>query len=136
MSPSKKVTPKHRDLLVCHVTDFYPGSIRVRWFRNGQEETAGVLSTNLIQNGDWTYQVLVMLEMTPELGDVYSCHVEHPSLQSPVTVEWRESPLGTLLDPRSVEQAVRGARSTALPWGFARSVLVFPGTPGHPRGWF
>ncbi|KAK7798653.1 hypothetical protein U0070_000842 [Myodes glareolus] len=74
--------------------DFYPGSIRVRWFRNGQEETAGVVSTNLIRNGDWTFQILVMLEMTPQWGDVYTCHVEHPSLQSPVTVEWSESPWG------------------------------------------
>ncbi|XP_006997111.3 HLA class II histocompatibility antigen, DP beta 1 chain-like [Peromyscus maniculatus bairdii] len=89
VSPSKKVTLQHHDLLVCHVTDFYPGSIQVRWFRNNQEETAGVVSTNLIRNGDWTFQILVMLEMTPQRGDVYTCHVEHPSLQSPVTVEWK-----------------------------------------------
>ncbi|XP_055447930.1 HLA class II histocompatibility antigen, DP beta 1 chain [Psammomys obesus] len=89
VSPAKKVTLEHRDLLVCHVTDFYPGSIQVRWFRNGQEETAGVVSTELIRNGDWTFQVLVMLEMTPQRGDAYTCLVEHPSLQSPVTVEWR-----------------------------------------------
>ncbi|XP_075835727.1 HLA class II histocompatibility antigen, DP beta 1 chain-like isoform X1 [Microtus pennsylvanicus] len=89
VSPSKKASLKHHDLLVCHTTDFYPGSIRVRWFRNGQEETAGVVSTNLIRNGDWTFQILVMLEMTPQRGDVYTCHVEHPSLQSPVTVEWK-----------------------------------------------
>lgn len=89
VSPSKKVTLKHHDLLVCHVTDFYPGSIQVRWFQNSQEETTGVVSTNLIRNGDWTFQILVMLEMTPQRGDVYTCHVEHPSLESPVTVEWR-----------------------------------------------
>nr|XP_021485350.1 HLA class II histocompatibility antigen, DP beta 1 chain-like isoform X2 [Meriones unguiculatus] len=89
VSPAKKVALEHRDLLICHVTDFYPGSIRVRWFRNGQEETAGVVSTELIRNGDWTFQVLVMLEMTPHRGDAYTCRVEHPSLQSPVTVEWR-----------------------------------------------
>ncbi|XP_005086914.2 rano class II histocompatibility antigen, A beta chain [Mesocricetus auratus] len=78
----------HHNLLVCSVTDFYPAQIKVRWFRNGQEETVGVVSTKLIQNGDWTFQILVMLEMTPQRGDVYTCHVEHPSLQSPVTVEW------------------------------------------------
>lgn len=89
VSPSKKVALKHHDLLVCHVTDFYPGSIQVCWFQNSQEETTGVVSTNLIRNGDWTFQILVMLEMTPQRGDVYTCHVEHPSLESPITVEWR-----------------------------------------------
>ncbi|EHB06466.1 HLA class II histocompatibility antigen, DP(W4) beta chain [Heterocephalus glaber] len=89
VSPSKKEALQHRDLLICQVTDFYPGSIEVRWFLNGQEQTAGVVSTNLMRNGDWTFQILVMLEMTPQQGDVYTCHVEHPSLDGPVTVEWK-----------------------------------------------
>ncbi|XP_064140409.1 HLA class II histocompatibility antigen, DP beta 1 chain-like isoform X1 [Loxodonta africana] len=89
VSPSRKGPLQHHNLLVCHVTDFYPGSIEIRWFRNGQEETAGIVSTDLIRNGDWTFQILVMLEMTPQQGDVYTCHVEHPSLDSPVTVEWK-----------------------------------------------
>ncbi|KAM8779837.1 HLA class II histocompatibility antigen, DP beta 1 chain-like [Rhynchonycteris naso] len=87
--PSMKGPLEHPNLLVCHVTDFYPGPIQVRWFLNGQEETARVVSTHPIHNGDWTFQVLVMLEMTLQQGDVYTCHVEHPSLDSPVTVEWK-----------------------------------------------
>ncbi|XP_047415174.1 HLA class II histocompatibility antigen, DP beta 1 chain-like [Sciurus carolinensis] len=89
VSPFKKGTLQHHNLLVCHVTDFYPGNIKVRWFLNGQEEITGVVSTNLIRNGDWTFQILVMLEMIPKQGDVYTCHVEHTSLNSPVTVEWK-----------------------------------------------
>uniref|UniRef100_A0AAQ5BI59 Major histocompatibility complex, class II, DR beta 5 n=1 Tax=Homo sapiens TaxID=9606 RepID=A0AAQ5BI59_HUMAN len=65
------------------------GSIEVRWFRNSQEEKAGVVSTGLIQNGDWTFQTLVMLETVPRSGEVYTCQVEHPSVTSPLTVEWR-----------------------------------------------
>lgn len=103
VSPSKKGSLQHHNLLVCHVTDFYPGSIQVRWFLNGHEETAGVVSTNLIRNGDWTFQILVMLEMTPQQGDVYTCQVEHPSLDSPVTVEWSELVSDDLLDPTSEE---------------------------------
>nr|XP_023395963.1 DLA class II histocompatibility antigen, DR-1 beta chain-like [Loxodonta africana] len=80
---------QHHSLLVCSVNGFYPGHIEVRWFRNGQEEEAGVASTGLIQNGDWTFQILVMLETTPQSGEVYSCQVEHPRLTSPVTVEWK-----------------------------------------------
>lgn len=90
VSPSKKGSSQHQHLLVCHVTDFYPGDLQVRWFLNGQEETDGVVSTNLIRNGDWTFQILVMLEMNPRAGDVYTCHVEHPSLDSPITVDWSE----------------------------------------------
>ena len=96
ISPSRTEALNHHNLLVCSVTDFYPGQIKVRWFRNDREETAGVVSTPLIRNGDWTFQILVMLEMTPQRGDVYTCRVEHPSLQSPITVEWRK---GRFIDP-------------------------------------
>lgn len=89
ISPSRTEVLNHHNMLVCSVTDFYPGQIKVRWFRNDQEETAGMVSTPLIRNGDWTFQILVMLEVTPQRGDVYTCHVEHPSLQNPITVEWR-----------------------------------------------
>nr|AAZ77715.1 MHC class II beta chain [Sphenodon punctatus] len=67
---------------------FYPSEIEIKWFRNGQEETAGAVSTELLQNGDWTFQILVMLETAPRRGDVYTCQVEHASLGSPVTVQW------------------------------------------------
>nr|XP_054413341.1 HLA class II histocompatibility antigen, DR beta 5 chain [Pongo abelii]XP_054413342.1 HLA class II histocompatibility antigen, DR beta 5 chain [Pongo abelii] len=87
--PSKTQPLQHHNLLVCSVNGFYPGSIEVRWFRNGQEEKTGVVSTGLIQNGDWTFQILVMLETVPRSGEVYTCQVEHPSVTSPLTVEWR-----------------------------------------------
>ncbi|XP_004465575.1 DLA class II histocompatibility antigen, DR-1 beta chain-like isoform X2 [Dasypus novemcinctus] len=87
--PAKPQPLQHHSLLVCAVSGFYPGSIEVRWLRNGQEEEAGVVSTGLIRNGDWTFQILVMLEAVPQSGDVYTCHVEHPSRESPLTVEWR-----------------------------------------------
>uniref|UniRef100_A0A2K6DRU8 Major histocompatibility complex, class II, DR beta 5 n=1 Tax=Macaca nemestrina TaxID=9545 RepID=A0A2K6DRU8_MACNE len=90
VQPKVTVYPaKTHNLLVCSVNGFYPGSIEVRWFRNGQEEKAGVVSTGLIHNGDWTFQTLVMLEAVPRSGEVYTCRVEHPSVTSPLTVEWR-----------------------------------------------
>ncbi|XP_004674025.2 PREDICTED: HLA class II histocompatibility antigen, DQ beta 1 chain-like [Condylura cristata] len=89
VSPSRAEALNHHNMLVCSVTDFYPDQVKVRWFRNDQEETDGVVSTSLIRNGDWTFQIIVMLEMTPQRGDVYTCHVEHPSLENPITVEWR-----------------------------------------------
>ncbi|XP_030403299.1 DLA class II histocompatibility antigen, DR-1 beta chain-like isoform X12 [Gopherus evgoodei] len=42
----------------------------------------------LLQNGDWTFQMLVMLEMSPGRGDIYTCQVEHISLQDPIAVHW------------------------------------------------
>ncbi|XP_060045551.1 HLA class II histocompatibility antigen, DO beta chain isoform X2 [Erinaceus europaeus] len=87
--PEKTPFLHHHNLLLCSVTGFYPGDIEIRWFRNGQEEKAGLMSTGLIRNGDWTFQTMVMLEMTPQLGDVYTCLVEHPSLSNPISVEWR-----------------------------------------------
>ncbi|KAM9665258.1 DLA class II histocompatibility antigen, DR-1 beta chain-like [Trichechus inunguis] len=71
--PAKTQPLQHHSLLVCSVNGFYPGHIEVRWF----------------QNGDWTFHILVMLETIPQSGKIYSCQVEHPSLTSPVTVEWR-----------------------------------------------
>ncbi|CAM5105374.1 unnamed protein product [Natator depressus] len=75
------------NLLVCSVTGFYPGGIEIKWLKNGQEQTAGVVSTELLQNGDWTFHILVMLEMSPQRGDVYTCQVEHISLWGPLRVQ-------------------------------------------------
>ena len=88
--PAKTQPLQHHNLLVCSVNGFYPGHIEVRWFRNSHEEEAGVISTGLIQNGDWTFQTVVMLETVPQGGEVYTCQVEHPSRTSPLTVEWSE----------------------------------------------
>ena len=91
--PEKAPALQHHSLLLCLVTGFYPGDIEVTWFRNGQEQREGVMSTGLIRNGDWTFQTTVMLAMMPELGEVYTCRVDHPSLPSPVSVEWSENQL-------------------------------------------
>ncbi|XP_065420009.1 H-2 class II histocompatibility antigen, E-S beta chain-like [Chrysemys picta bellii] len=88
VSPTKSGSQPHSHLLVCSVTGFYPGGIEIKWLKNGQEQTAGVVSTELLQNGDWTFQILVMLEMSPRRGDVYTCQVEHISLREPLAVHW------------------------------------------------
>uniref|UniRef100_A0A8C8AAF3 Ig-like domain-containing protein n=1 Tax=Otus sunia TaxID=257818 RepID=A0A8C8AAF3_9STRI len=94
VQPKVRVTPMQSSSLpqtkrlACYVTGFYPAEIEVKWFQNGREETESVASTDVIQNGDWTYQVLVMLETTPQRGDTYTCQVEHVSLQQPVSQRW------------------------------------------------
>ncbi|NXN45645.1 HB2L protein, partial [Rhinoptilus africanus] len=88
VSPMQSSSLPQTDRLVCAVTGFYPAEIEVKWLKNGQEETERVVSTEVMQNGDWTYQVLVMLETSPQRGDTYTCQVEHVSLQHPVTQHW------------------------------------------------
>ncbi|ELK16617.1 HLA class II histocompatibility antigen, DRB1-4 beta chain [Pteropus alecto] len=99
--PAKTQRLQHHNLLVCSVNGFYPGDIEVIWLRNGQQEEAGVISTGLIHNGDWTFQTLVMLETVPQSGEVYTCQVQHPSRASPITVEWSEK-LSDLINASSL----------------------------------
>uniref|UniRef100_H9GBC8 Ig-like domain-containing protein n=1 Tax=Anolis carolinensis TaxID=28377 RepID=H9GBC8_ANOCA len=82
--------PSHNTLLICFVDSFFPAKIKIRWLRNGKEEKGDqVMTSGLIDNGDWTYQMHEMLETQPERGDVYACQVEHDSFASPASIEWR-----------------------------------------------
>ncbi|KAM3911175.1 rano class II histocompatibility antigen, A beta chain-like [Leptodactylus fuscus] len=75
-------------MLVCNVYGFYPSEIEVKWYRNGREETEQIQSSELFHNGDWTYQILVMLETEMEKGDTFTCEVHHSSLKTPQRVDW------------------------------------------------
>ncbi|XP_049895391.1 rano class II histocompatibility antigen, A beta chain-like isoform X4 [Epinephelus moara] len=84
-------TSSHGTMLVCSAYDFYPKHIRVTWHRNGQEVTSGVTLTEVMTNGDWTYQVHSFLEFTPGRQDRVSCVVEHISLREPKISDWDSS---------------------------------------------
>uniref|UniRef100_U3JYQ6 Ig-like domain-containing protein n=1 Tax=Ficedula albicollis TaxID=59894 RepID=U3JYQ6_FICAL len=71
------------DRLLCSVMDFYPAQIQVRWFQGQQELSEHVVATDVVANGDWTYQLLVLLETPPRRGLSYTCQVEHVSLEQP-----------------------------------------------------
>ncbi|KAG8448551.1 hypothetical protein GDO86_015589, partial [Hymenochirus boettgeri] len=85
---TKTVSLEHENLLTCFVDGFFPPMINVTWLRNGQEEEEQVTSSELLQNGDWTYEIHVMLETTIKHGDIFTCRVEHSSLQQPISVQW------------------------------------------------
>ncbi|XP_061477547.1 H-2 class II histocompatibility antigen, E-S beta chain-like isoform X1 [Rhineura floridana] len=87
ITPTEYDSVSHNALLICTVAAFYPAKIEIKWFRNGEEET-GVWTTDVTRNGDWTFQIEVMLETQPKRGDVYACQVEHASFAGPVTVQW------------------------------------------------
>ncbi|KAK9405186.1 H-2 class II histocompatibility antigen E-S beta chain-like [Crotalus adamanteus] len=88
ISPTKLDPTSPNTILLCIARGFYPVEIEVRWLKNGQPEKEGVAFGEDFQNGDWTYQLQVMLETQPQRGDVYTCQVEHASLEAPITVQW------------------------------------------------
>ncbi|KAL3978519.1 myosin III [Sarotherodon galilaeus] len=84
-------TSSHDTILVCCVYDFYPKHILVTWYLNGQEVTEGVTISEVMTNGDWTYQVHSYLEYTPSPKDGVTCTVEHVSLKEPKSSYWDSS---------------------------------------------
>ncbi|XP_017587031.1 PREDICTED: HLA class II histocompatibility antigen, DQ beta 2 chain, partial [Corvus brachyrhynchos] len=82
---SSQPSPGH---LLCSVMDFYPAEIQVRWFQGQQELSGHVVATDIVPNGDWTYQLLVLLEIPPQRGLSYTCQVEHVSLEQPLSLHW------------------------------------------------
>ncbi|XP_029142665.1 DLA class II histocompatibility antigen, DR-1 beta chain-like, partial [Protobothrops mucrosquamatus] len=88
ISPTKLDPASPNTILLCTARGFYPMEIEVRWLKNGRPEEEGVAFGEELQNGDWTYQLQVMLETQPQRGDVYACQVGHTSLEAPITVQW------------------------------------------------
>uniref|UniRef100_A0A0B8RR48 MHC class II antigen n=1 Tax=Philothamnus irregularis TaxID=1899461 RepID=A0A0B8RR48_9SAUR len=88
ISPTKMDPSSPNTILLCTATGFYPVEIEVQWLKNGRPEKEGVAFGEELQNGDWTYQLQVILETQPQRGDVYTCKVEHLSLEAPITIQW------------------------------------------------
>uniref|UniRef100_A0A3B4FVS7 Rano class II histocompatibility antigen, A beta chain-like n=1 Tax=Pundamilia nyererei TaxID=303518 RepID=A0A3B4FVS7_9CICH len=84
-------TSSHNTILVCSIYDFYPEHILVTWYLNGQEVTEGVTISEVMTNGDCTYQVHSYLECTPIPKDRVTCTVEHVSLKEPKSSYWDSS---------------------------------------------
>nr|BAA02842.1 MHC class II beta-chain [Xenopus laevis] len=85
---TKTLDLEHENLITCFVDGFFPPMIKVTWLKNGIEEGEQVTSSELLPNGDWTFEIHVMLETTIKHGDTFTCQVEHSSLQQPVSVNW------------------------------------------------
>ncbi|XP_051758320.1 HLA class II histocompatibility antigen, DP alpha 1 chain [Ctenopharyngodon idella] len=75
--------------LVCHVTGFYPPSVRVLWMKNNVNVTEGMSLSQYRPRTDGTFNIFSTLEFTPAEGDIYSCMVNHRALQGqPQTKIW------------------------------------------------
>uniref|UniRef100_A0A8C9YFN8 Ig-like domain-containing protein n=1 Tax=Sander lucioperca TaxID=283035 RepID=A0A8C9YFN8_SANLU len=77
-----------RSMLECSVMGFFPQEVRLSWLRDGVEVTTDVSSTDVLANGDWSFQLHSYLEFTPRRGERVSCRVEHSSLRESLEVDW------------------------------------------------
>uniref|UniRef100_A0A3Q1FKU9 Rano class II histocompatibility antigen, A beta chain-like n=1 Tax=Acanthochromis polyacanthus TaxID=80966 RepID=A0A3Q1FKU9_9TELE len=82
-----------QSVLECSVWGFYPQEMRVSWLRDGEEVTTDVFSSEVLPNGDWSFQFHSYLELTLKRGERVICRVEHSSLQESLEVEWAKGGL-------------------------------------------
>lgn len=75
-------------MLECSVLGFFPREVRVSWLRDGAEVATDVSSTDVLANGDWSFQLHSYLEFTPRRREKMSCRVEHSSLEESLEVDW------------------------------------------------
>ncbi|XP_005753412.1 H-2 class II histocompatibility antigen, A-U alpha chain-like isoform X1 [Pundamilia nyererei] len=71
--------------LICHVTGFYPAPVNVSWTKNGQKVTEGSSTNVPYPNKDGPFTQISRLQFTAQLGDIYSCTVQHLALTEPLT---------------------------------------------------
>ncbi|KAL6456322.1 hypothetical protein MHYP_G00348650 [Metynnis hypsauchen] len=84
----KQASEGHPALLMCSAYGFYPPVIDIYWLRDGQKVTSGVITSEVMANGNWYYQIHSHLEYTPTSGEKISCVVEHASSKKPIIVDW------------------------------------------------
>ncbi|XP_054863351.1 mamu class II histocompatibility antigen, DR alpha chain-like [Amphiprion ocellaris] len=77
-----------RNVLICHVSGFYPAPVNVSWTKNGEKVTEGTSINVPFPNKDGSFTQISRLEFIPQQGDIYSCSVEHLALDQPLTRMW------------------------------------------------
>ncbi|KAL6456311.1 hypothetical protein MHYP_G00348540 [Metynnis hypsauchen] len=77
-----------KNTLICYITGFYPPHVGVSWTRNNVNVTDEASFSRYYINSDRTYKLVSHLSFTPEIGDIYTCTVEHTALDRPLTKTW------------------------------------------------
>nr|XP_046236731.1 HLA class II histocompatibility antigen, DP alpha 1 chain-like [Scatophagus argus] len=77
-----------KNVLICHVTGFYPAPVNVSWTKNGVQVTEGTSINIPYPNKDGSFRQTSRLEFVPQQGDMYSCTVRHRALDQPLTRIW------------------------------------------------
>uniref|UniRef100_A0A3Q0RCG0 Ig-like domain-containing protein n=1 Tax=Amphilophus citrinellus TaxID=61819 RepID=A0A3Q0RCG0_AMPCI len=74
-----------KNTLICYVTGFYPAPVNVSWTKNTEKVTEGTSISVAFPNKDGSFRQTSKLDFVPQLGDIYSCTVEHVALTQPMT---------------------------------------------------
>uniref|UniRef100_A0A8C5K231 HLA class II histocompatibility antigen, DM beta chain n=2 Tax=Jaculus jaculus TaxID=51337 RepID=A0A8C5K231_JACJA len=119
-------------MLACYVWGFYPADVTITWMKNGQLVTPHSSIQKTAQpNGDWTYQTVSHLALTPSYGDTYTCVVQHAGASEPIHQDWTPglSPMQTV--KVSVSATTLGLGFTLfcvglISWRKARSSSYIP----------
>ncbi|KAM6176391.1 hereditary hemochromatosis protein isoform 2-T2 [Erethizon dorsatum] len=84
--------------LRCQALSFYPQNITMRWLKDRQPLDAKEGGQkDVLPNGDGTYQGWVALAVPLGEEQRYTCLVEHPGLDQPLTATWEPSPSSALV---------------------------------------
>ncbi|XP_051245003.1 H-2 class II histocompatibility antigen, A-Q alpha chain [Dicentrarchus labrax] len=97
--PRDEVIKEEQNTLICFINHFFPPSIDIKWTKNDIEITEEDPFNKCLPNPDGTFHVLSTLDFVPREGDIYSCTVEHESLEAPQTKFWEVDTDETSIGP-------------------------------------
>ncbi|XP_044215797.1 H-2 class II histocompatibility antigen, A-U alpha chain-like [Thunnus albacares] len=102
--PRQEMEPGVPNILICFVNEFHPPTVEITWTRNGLPvDQSDISQTQYYSNKDFSFRISSYLSFTPEEGDIYSCSVDHVSLQEPLIRFWE---VEEHTDQQAVETAV------------------------------
>ncbi|XP_038657154.1 class I histocompatibility antigen, Gogo-A*0201 alpha chain-like [Scyliorhinus canicula] len=70
--------------LVCRAVNFYPANVQLRWNKEGKEGSVWIQSAITITSNNSNLSTCYVNLSQWENGDVYACHVNHSTLQTPL----------------------------------------------------
>lgn len=97
--PRDEVIEQIDNTLICLVKHFFPPDIKIHWTKNREVAATDDPFERIIPNSDGTFQVLSMLNFVPKVGDIYSCIVEHETLEKPMVRFFEFHSSGTDIGP-------------------------------------
>ncbi|TRY65995.1 hypothetical protein DNTS_003775 [Danionella cerebrum] len=82
------LVPDVENKLICHVTGFFPPPVTISWTKNNEILKEGMSLSRYRPNNDGTYNIFSTLRFIPVKGNIYSCSVNHKTLDQAQTKIW------------------------------------------------